>query len=117
MPKYSFLCTECDNLEQLFVDVGIKTVVCPKCSSVANRQMPKLNGAVEVRETVDSTTNRKHKQNQKDLIKERNDEYFWKVEVPRLVQKYSTQTALEEGWIWIDDKGQVHVHDKPPGKR
>ncbi len=79
--------------------------------------MPKLVGATEVRETVDHMTNSKHKQDQKALIRERNEEYFWKVEVPRLVQTYSVQTCLEEGWIWLDDKGQAHIYDKPPHKR
>jgi hypothetical protein len=24
---------------------------------------------------------------------------------------------LEQGWVWIDDDGKMHVHSKPPHKR
>jgi hypothetical protein len=44
------------------------------------------------------------------------EDYFWEVEVPRLVQTYSTETCIENGWLKYNDKGEL-VINKPPKKR
>jgi transcription elongation factor Elf1 len=119
MPKYTFSCCNCQNEIVKMVDAKKKTIACSLCNTDMTRKLPSLNGPVEVTETVDSFMNVKHRQDQKQLIKERNDEYFWKIEVPKLANdpKYSLETKLENGWIWIDDNNKIHVHTKPPYKR
>jgi putative FmdB family regulatory protein len=119
MPKYTYACDSCNNRSVRMADAKQKTDTCDVCGSNMTRQLPSLNGPAEVTETVDSFMNVKHRQDQKSLIKERNDEYYWKVEVPKLANDptYALETKLENGWIWIDDNNQIHVHDKPPYKR
>lgn len=116
MPKFTFICEKCQHSEQKFTSVSTKSVECTKCGETARRQLPKLANP-EVRETVDPYTGKKWKQDQKEMLDERRNEYYWKVEVPRLVQKYSLETCLEQGWVWIDDDGKMHIHNKPPHKR
>lgn len=119
MPKYKFLCTDCKNKFEEYVDIKTKEYECPNCGSVSQRQLPTLGGSPDVTEVVNPFLGTKHKQDQKKLIKERNEEYYWKVEVPRLAADptYSIETKLDNGWIWIDDAGKIHVHTKPPHKR
>jgi len=119
MPRYSFICSNCQHGFDDYVDVKIKELECPDCSSVSARQLPKLGGAPEVTEVVDKFLGTKHKKDQKELIKERNEEFYWKVEVPRLAADpiYGLDTKLENGWIWVDDSGKINVHTKPPHKR
>ena len=78
--------------------------------------MPKLDGPVEVRETVDTYTGATWNQNHQELIKERREQHYWEVEVPRLVEKYSLETCLENGWLTYNEKGDL-VINKPPSKR
>ena len=118
MPKYTFKCPDCNHKEQHFVDANFE-IWCEKCGALTNRLLPTLNGPVEVNETVDQFMGKKHRQGQKEMIKERNEEFFWSVEVPKLANdpKYSLETKLENGWVWVDDKGQINIHTKPPHKR
>lgn len=116
MPKFTFIC-KCGNTTQKFVSTSQHTLKCDKCDLYMTREMPKLSGPAEVRETVDKHTNTKWKKDQKEMIDERKEEYFWTVEVPRLVQTYSLETCLEQGWCYIDDNGKVQLHTKPPHKR
>jgi hypothetical protein len=78
--------------------------------------MPNIQAETEVREVVDSYTNRKWGKDHELVMKKRKDDHFWEVEVPRLVQTYSTQTCLEEGWLVYNDKGELVV-PKAPSKR
>lgn len=118
MPKYTFKCRDCGNMYSVFTGANDEPR-CGICGGESKRQLPKLNGPAEVKETVDSMSGKSHRQDQKELIKERNEEYFWRVEVPKLAKdpKYSIETKIDNGWIWIDDKGQIQVYDKPPHKR
>jgi hypothetical protein len=116
MPKFRYQCKTCNVSELRLVSNKDKQVLCKTCQTLMDRQMPNLVGQ-EVRETVDPLLNTSWKQDQKDILKERKEDYYWSVEVPRLVQTHGLQTCLEQGWVWIDDKGQMHVHTKPPGKR
>ena len=79
--------------------------------------MPVISGQ-EVRETVDTYVGTKWKQDQKDLVKERKADYFWEIEVPKKVNSgiYSLQTMLENGWVYVDDKGKLQTRTKPPQK-
>jgi hypothetical protein len=80
-----------------------------------HRQLPNIGGQ-EVRETVDVLTNTKWKQDQQEILKKRREEHFWNVEVPRLVQTYSLETCLKEGWLVYNEKGELVV-GKAPNKR
>lgn len=80
-----------------------------------HRLLPTLSGQ-EVRETVDTLTNTKWKQGQKEILARRKEEHFWDVEVPRLVQTYSLQTCLEEKWLVYNERGEL-VIGKAPSKQ
>jgi Zn ribbon nucleic-acid-binding protein len=116
MSKYTFICEKCGHSEQQYTKRNINKVECTECGFDANRQLPTLVDS-EIRETIDPYTGVKRTQDQKELLRERKEEYYWTVEVPRLVQKYSLETCLEQDWVWIDDNGELHVHTKPPHKR
>lgn len=115
MPKYTFKCEKCNTEKQYFVNAD-QELDCLVCSQRMYKQFPILAGQ-EVTEVVNQLTNTKWKQDQQEILRERKEDYYWSVEVPRLVQKYSLQACLEQGWVWIDDSGKMHVHTKPPGKR
>jgi hypothetical protein len=82
------------------------------------RQMPNITGMTST-ETVDSITEVKWQDNHKNLLEDRNQTHFWSVQVPKMVNSgvYSIETMLENGWVYIDDKNQMQIHTKPPGKR
>lgn len=116
MPKFRFICSICKEETSRYVTVNAETLPCDICKAgTLERQLPTLSGQ-EVRETIDPVTNTRWKQDQQEILKKRKDDHFWEVEVPRLVQKYSLQTCLEEGWLVYNDKGQL-VINKPPSKR
>jgi predicted nucleic acid-binding Zn ribbon protein len=119
MPKYSFLCPNCASEVQMYVPHLVKEVECKTCQGTMNRQMPTLNGPANVREVVDKNTGITWTDDQQQMIKDRKDEYYWTVEVPRFVASgtYSLETMLENQWIYVDDSGKIHVNDKPPSKR
>lgn len=116
MPKYTFKCNECKSEEQLFTSVKRVCTPCKKCNGSMERLMPVLSGPAQVKETVDKLLGRKWIDNQQEIIKSRKDDYFWSVEVPRLVQSgtYSVETMLENNWIYYDDKGMMQTRTKPP---
>jgi hypothetical protein len=118
MPKYSFKCDACERVVKRYVKSTVLEAEC-ECGAVMRRLLPNLNGASEVTETVNPTTGMRWKQDQQEMIKERRDDYFWKVEVPRLVNSgtYSMETILERGWIYFDDARRMHIYTKPPQKR
>lgn len=80
------------------------------------RLMPKIDGQTEVRELVDPYLNKTHSKDQESVLKERKEQYYWEIEVPRLVEKYSLETCLEQKWLVYNDKGEL-VINKPPSKR
>jgi hypothetical protein len=79
------------------------------------RQLPG-SGSQQVREVVDSFTNTRQTPDVKAENLARKTEYFWEIEVPRLIQTYSLATCLDEKWLIYDDKGNL-VINKPPSKR
>lgn len=112
MPKYRFACTFCDSEKTLFTSSSKTEIQCQECHSAMVRQLPNISGQ-EVRETVDTLTNTKWKQDQQDILKKRKEEHFWKVEVPRLVQTYSLETCLKEGWLAYNEKGELVIGTAP----
>ena len=116
MPKYRFVCPNCETEETKYVPASVELFRCPNCRVDMQRQMPNIQGQTEVKEVVDAYTNTKWGKDHELVMKNRKDEHFWDVEVPRLVQTYSPQTCLEEGWLIYNDKGEL-VINKPPSKR
>jgi hypothetical protein len=119
MPKYTFVCSECGASDQRYVPKLVKEIECSICSKLAIRQLPTLNGPSSVTEVIDKYTGITHRRDQKEEVTARKEEYFWTVEVPRFVASgtYSLETMLENGWVWVDDNLQVHIHNKPPHRR
>lgn len=116
MPKFYFYCKSCDMKIHKYVSTSIIETECPTCKGRMERQLPNTNLSTEVREIVDPYTNKTWGKDHQAVMKQRKDDHFWEVEVPRLVQTYSTQTCLEEGWLVYNDKGEL-VINKPPSKR
>lgn len=83
------------------------------------RLMPTLAGKAQVNETVDKYAGRVWQDDQRESIKERKDKHYWEVEVPRMVNSgtYSLETMLEMGWVYLNDKGEICVNNKPPSRR
>ena len=116
MPKYNFTCTQCKTKKHKYVSTITETSTCKECGGQMNRDLPTLSGNAQVTELIDTYTGVNLDQNHNALIKDRHDQYFWEVEVPRLVQTMSVETCLENGWLIFDDKGDL-VINKPPSKR
>lgn len=89
------------------------------CGMDMLRKLPTLSGQSDVHETVDSYTGTIQREDQRKIIEKRRDDYYWTVEVPRLVNSgtYSVETMLEQGWIYLDEKQQIQINNKPPSKR
>lgn len=116
MPKYNFTCTKCLAKTHKYVPVKVETIACPTCGEQMNRDLPNTNSATEVRELVDPYTNVTWGKDHEAVMKQRREDHYWEVEVPRLVEKYSKETCLEQGWLIYNDKGEL-VINKPPSKR
>lgn len=116
MPKYRFTCTECKLEVEKYTSVKTEVIQCSICrQNTMNRQLPS-SGSLAVTETIDTFTGVNRDQNHDELKKDRKEQYYWDVEVPRFIQTYSTQTCLEEGWLVFNEKGEL-VINKPPSKR
>lgn len=118
MPAYTFKCENCDKEIQKMTLAKIKAISC-SCGASANRKLPILAGPSDVEETVDRYTGMKWRDDQREQVKERNEKYYWEVEVPRFVQSntYTVETMLENGWIILEDDGKVTIQNKPPSSR
>ena len=114
MPKFRFLC-DCGQEIERFASPKTEETKCPACNGKMKRQFPG-SGSHAVREVVDSFTNTRTTPDAKEQNKARKTEHFWDVEVPRLIQTYSLETCLQEGWLTYNDKGEL-VINKPPSKR
>lgn len=119
MPKYTFKCSSCDLTKQQFVARTTKSIKCPDCDQGMSRLLPTLAGQSDVTETVDSYTGLKQREDHREVVEQRRDEYYWRVEVPRLVNSgtYSVETMLELGWIYLDEKDNIRINTKPKNKR
>ena len=119
MPKYTFTCSACNFSSQFYVSSKVKEKECLECWNMMKRQVPKLSGNSNVTETVNKYTNTSHRRDHSKIMKERQDEYYWTVEVPRMVASgtYSLETMLENGWVYFNDKKEMVVNDKPPHRR
>jgi len=115
MAKYKFSCTSCNMDVERYASPKIEVLECPTCKAQMKRQFPGAGSQV-VREVVDDFTNVRTAPDEKEQNKSRKTEYFWEVEVPRLIQTYSLETCLHEGWLVYNDKNEL-VIGKSPSKR
>lgn len=116
MPKYNFTCAKCETTTHKYVSTSVETLPCNVCGTQMTRELPNTNSPTEVREIVDPYTNRTWGKDHEAVMKKRKEDHYWEVEVPRLVQTYSTETCIEQGWLVYNDKGEL-VINKPPSKR
>lgn len=79
--------------------------------------MPMLRGLKNT-ETVDKFTNKKHISDHEEILAERKADYYWEVEVPKMVNSgtYSLETMLEQNWVYYNEKGELVTRTKPPQK-
>lgn len=115
MAKYRFKCEKCTSTVERYATLKTETIVCKECFSTMHRLLPNI-GSKKVTETVDPFLNVRQEEDHKKSLEDRRTEYFWEVEVPRLIQTYSTQTCLEEGWLVYNEKGEL-VIGKPSKKK
>lgn len=117
MPKYTYECDGCRSIMQKFASVKDKTQECPECGAIMHRCMPKIKSP-KVTETVDKYSNKKHVDDQESILKERKLDFYWNVEVPKMVDSgvYALDTMLEKGWVYYDEKGNLVTRTKPPEK-
>jgi hypothetical protein len=80
--------------------------------------MPSLNGKSTVTEVVDKYLGQTHIEDQRKILEDRKQDYYWAVEVPRFVNSgtYSLETMLENGWVYLNDKNEMIIRTKPPHK-
>lgn len=115
MPKYTYHCKQCDDKKQFYKNINITSIDC-QCGSQMERQVPSVNSP-SVRETIDSYTNIMVDPDNRNILEERSSDHFWQVIVPRLCQEHSIEHCLKEGWMYIDEKGNLKTHTKPPHRR
>lgn len=116
MAKYSFLCSSCGKSIQRYVPTSVKIQKC-ECGAEMNRKMPKIGGT-QVNELHDKYSNKSLVQNHKEIINERKVDYYWAVEVPKMVDSgtYELDTMLEKEWVYYDEKHNLVTRTKPPQK-
>jgi len=113
MAKYRYKCDKCNKEETKY---SSKESYSCECGGDFKRQMPRLSGHAQVNETVDKYRNVKHKQDQKKIINDRKLEYYWSVEVPKMVASgiYSLETMLEMRWVYYNEQGELCTRTTPP---
>jgi transcription elongation factor Elf1 len=116
MPKYNFSCESCAHKTHKYVPSSTQNIECSECGKIMNRDLPNTNSPTEVRELVDPYTNITWGKDHEEVMKKRREDHYWGVEVPRLVEKYSVETSIEQGWLIYKDKVELLIN-KPPSKR
>lgn len=114
MAKYRFQCEKCSAVAERYASASVEALPCKECGANAKRLFPNI-GSKKVTETIDSFLGTRQEEDYRKQLEDRRIEHFWDVEVPRLIQTYSTQTCLEEGWLVYNEKGEL-VIGKPKKK-
>lgn len=116
MPKYTFVCEKCKSEKQIYVSLSTKTHTC-ECGAEMARKLPNIRGT-QVNELHDKYMNKSLVQDHKEILNERKQDYYWAVEVPKMVNSgtYELETMLERGWVYYDEKGNLVTRTKPPQK-
>ena len=114
MPKYTFTCDSCGKSKQIYTSMKTKQCQC-ECGEEMHRQLPNIGGT-QVNELHDKYTNKTLVQDHKDILAERKLDYYWEVEVPKMVNSgtYELDTMIEKGWVYYDEKGNLVTRTKPP---
>lgn len=110
MPKYNFSCEKCKIESHAFVPAKVHTIKCPSCGAEMVRLLPNINSPTEVKEIVDPYLNKRLNKDHDLIMKERRRSHFLNVEIPRLIDTYSLETCLENGWLVYNDKGELVVN-------
>ena len=117
MPKYIFECKSCQTKIHKYVSVNTETLPCAVCNELMKRDLPNTNSPTEVRELVDPLRNVTWGKDHEAVMKDRKAQHFRDVEIPRLVDKYSIETCLENKWLVYNDKGELVINkDWTPSK-
>ena len=116
MAKYNFYCEECGTDTIKYVSYLVKQITC-ECGAKADREIPQISGPATVKEVADPYTNIHLPLDNSEILETRRSEHFWKNEVPRLVQEYPVEHSLQEGWLYLDEKGQIQLQTKAPHQR
>lgn len=116
MAKYTFFCETCGTDTIKYVPHLVKDIVC-ECGANALRDIPQISGPATVTEVIDPYTNVNLSPDNDEILKDRSSEHFWKNEVPRLIQQYPVEHSLQEGWLYLDEKGHIQTQTKSPHKR
>lgn len=114
MAKYRFQCEKCLVISERYTSSDKEVLPCKDCDGNARRLFPNI-GSKKVTEKVDPFLNINQEEDHRKQTEDRRIEHFWEVEVPRLIQTYSTQTCLEEGWLVYNEKNEL-VIGKPKKK-
>lgn len=114
MAKYRFECEKCSAISERYASTSVEVLPCKECGADAKRLFPNI-GSKKVTEMIDPFLGVRQEDDHRKQLEDRRIEYFWDVEVPRLIQTYSTQTCLEEGWLVYNEKGEL-VIGKPKKK-
>lgn len=116
MAKFRFHCQKCDSTVERYTTSTVESIICKECFSKASKLFPTI-GSKKVTETVDPFLNVRHEEDHRKQLEDRRIEYFWDTEVPRLIQTYSTQTCLEEGWLVYNEKGELVIGKPKKSKK
>lgn len=110
MPKYNFICDKCQTKVHKYVSVSVETLPCSICYQIMQRELPNTNAPTEVKELVDPYTNITWNKDHEAIMQERKRLHYVNVEIPRLVEKYSLETCLENKWLTYNDKGELIIN-------
>ncbi len=115
MAKYAFNC-KCGRSKSLYTSFDAK-LKC-ECGRDVSASLPTI-GNPTVTEKVDKASNTHWMKDQKEVLLERSEAYFWSVEVPRFVESgiYSMETMMQKGWVYKDAKGNLQTRTKPPNHK
>ena len=114
VPKYTYVCTTCNLEIQKFASIKDKYTPCD-CGETMNRKMPNLSPP-KVTEVIDKYSGTKHIEDQDKVREARKLDYYWKHEVPKMVDSgvYGLDTMIEQGWVFYDEKHNLITRTKPP---
>lgn len=116
MAKYTFACEKCGTTKQMYTSSSTKQCQCD-CGGDMSRQMPKIRG-IQTNELIDKYSNKSLPADHKEVLAERKEDYYWSVEVPKMVNSgtYGLDTMLERNWVYYDEKHNLITRTKPPQK-
>jgi len=116
MPKYTFICSNCESTTQKYTSIKTKAIDC-ECGNKMDRLLPNIS-SLQSTEIVDKFLNIKHTDNHENDLKDRKSHYYWSVEVPKMVNSgiYSIETMFELGWVEYNEKHELVTRTKPPEK-